>query len=130
MRVNELYRAEVLTADAGESLTGAARRMVAHNVGALAVLDDGELAGILTERDLARAVADGVDPAATPVADYLSAEPASTTLDQDAEEVARRMLELGVRHLPTVEAGRVVGMLSVRDLLVLTVWPPAVKLAP
>jgi CBS domain-containing protein len=130
VQVKELYRYGVFTVDTGATLAGASRRMIAHGVGSLAVLEDGELAGIVTERDLAQAVADQVDPATTPVADYLSAEPASTTPDQDAEEAARRMLDLGVRHLPVVDGGKVVGMLSVRDVLVLTVWPPASKLAP
>jgi CBS domain-containing protein len=130
MQVKELYHAEVVTADAGESLVSAARRMVAHGVGSLAILEDGELAGIVTERDLTRAIADEADPASTPVGEYLTAQPASTTLDDDADEVALRMLAFGVRHLPTVDHGRVVGMLSARDLLVLTVWPPATKLAP
>jgi CBS domain-containing protein len=124
MQVKELYRAMVVTVDAGESLASAARHMVFHGIGSLAVLDDGQLAGILTERDLARAVADDADMALVPVSQYLSIAPPSAGPEEDAQEVAARMLELGVRHLPVVEDGQVIGMLSVRDLLVLAAWQP------
>jgi CBS domain-containing protein len=124
MQVKELYRAVVVTVDAGESLTNAARRMISHGIGSLAVLDDGHLAGILTERDLARAIADNADMVTTPVGYFVSAAPASAAPDEDAQEVADRMLDLGVRHLPVVADGEVVGMLSIRDLLVLAAWQP------
>ncbi|HZD68041.1 MAG TPA: CBS domain-containing protein [Actinomycetes bacterium] len=125
MRVKDLYRAVAVTVDAGQSLASAARRMLAHDIGSLAVLEDGQLAGIVTERDLARAVADDADMAVTPVGYYVSLAPASAAPDEDAEAVAGRMLELGVRHLPVVDHGEVIGMLSVRDLLVLAAWQPA-----
>jgi CBS domain-containing protein len=125
MQVKELYRAVVVTVDAGESLASAARRMVSHGIGSLAVLDDGQPAGIVTERDVARAVADDADMAVTPVGYYLTVAPAVAAPDEDAQEVADRMLDLGVRHLPVVDHGEVVGMLSVRDLLVLAAWQPA-----
>lgn len=125
MQVNDLCRAPVVTVAAGQSLASAARRMVLRGIGALVVLDAGQLAGILTERDLARAVADDADMTTTPVGDYLSVAPASATPDEDAQAVAARMLNLGVRHLPVVERGEVVGMLSARDLLVLAAWQPA-----
>jgi CBS domain-containing protein len=100
MRVKDLYRAVAVTVDAGQSLASA-------------------------ERDLARAVADDADMAVTPVGYYVSLAPASAAPDEDAEAVAGRMLELGVRHLPVVDHGEVIGMLSVRDLLVLAAWQPA-----
>ncbi|HZC99309.1 MAG TPA: CBS domain-containing protein [Actinomycetes bacterium] len=125
MRVKDLCRSVIVTADASESLASAARRMLVHGIGSLAVLDDGQLAGIVTERDLARAAADDADMAVTRVGYYLTLAPASAAPDEDAQEVAVRMLELGVRHLPVVEGGEVIGMLSVRDLLVLAAWQPA-----
>ena len=124
MQVKELYRAVVVTVDAGESLANAAGRMISHGIGSLAVLDDGRLAGILTERDLTRAIAGSANMVTTPVGDFVSAAPASAAPDEDAQEVADRMLELGVRHLPVVADGEVVGMLSIRDLLVLAAWQP------
>ncbi len=120
MQVKEFYRPVVVTGDASQSLA----RMLFRGIGSLAVLDDGQLAGIVTERDMARAVADDADMATTPVGAYLSLAPASAAPDEDAQEAAARMLELEVRHLPVVEHGQVVGMLSVRDLLILTAWQP------
>jgi CBS domain-containing protein len=127
MQVKDLCRAPVVTVDAGQSLASAARRMVLRGIGSLAVLDDGQLAGILTERDLARAVADDADMATTPVGYYASVAPPSATSDEDAQAAAGRMLGLGVRHLPVVDRGQrgqVVAMLSMRDLLVLVAWQP------
>jgi CBS domain-containing protein len=67
MQVKDLYRAVIVTVDAGESLASVARCMLTHSIGPLAVLEDGQPAGIVTERDLARAVADDADMATTPV---------------------------------------------------------------
>jgi CBS domain-containing protein len=70
-------------------------------------------------------VTDDADMAMTRVGDYVTLAPASASPEEDSQEVAARMLELGVRHLPVVDHGEVVGMLSVRDLLVLAAWQPA-----
>ncbi|HEX6262038.1 MAG TPA: CBS domain-containing protein, partial [Actinomycetota bacterium] len=100
----------------------AAGRMQYQEIGSLAVLEHGKLVGILTERDLARALADGVDPAETPVAAYMTEEPVTVTPEADAASVAATMLDLGVRHIPVVEGGQVIGMVSSRDLLSLEAW--------
>jgi CBS domain-containing protein len=125
MQVREFYHPVAVSVDAGQSLGSAARRMLVHHIGSLAVLEDSQLVGIVTERDLARAVADEVDMASTPVANYVSFTAAMAAPDEDAQEVANRMLDLGVRHLPVVERDEVIGMLSVRDLLVMVAWQPA-----
>ena len=117
MKVSDLQQHELFTAQADESLDEAADRMNWHQVGALPVLEGQHLVGIITERDLTAALAEGVDPATTPVSDYMT--PAPTVLGPDSEltEAAHTMLELGVRHLPIVRSGRLVGVLSIRDLL-------------
>jgi CBS domain-containing protein len=118
MQVRSIYRPRVMVAAARyEPLADAAARMQDHRVGSLAVLAGGELVGIFTERDLARAIAWGADPKVTTVAEYMTTEPVSVRLDTDVREVALAMLELECRHLPVVEAGEVVGMVSIRDLL-------------
>lgn len=122
MKVRAVYRPEVLSAGVHEDLAEIACRMQFHEVGALAVFDRGLLRGIVTERDLVRAVADGVDPAATPVERYMTADPATIGPDDDVSRAAGLMVRLGVRHLPVVEAGRPVGMLSARDLLADMAW--------
>ncbi|HZU18610.1 MAG TPA: CBS domain-containing protein [Candidatus Dormibacteraeota bacterium] len=99
------------------SLTDAAVRMRAHRVGALAVTEDDHLVGIVSERDLLRAVAEGRDPARTQVGEAMTAGPRTIAPDRPLEEAVATMLELGVRHLPVVEGSRLVGFLSARDLL-------------
>jgi CBS domain-containing protein len=99
------------------SMTDAAVRMRAHRVGALAVVDDDRLIGIVTERDLLRAVAEGHNPASTTVSVAMTTDPRTISPGQPAEEAASTMLELGIRHLPVVEGSRIVGFLSARDLL-------------
>jgi CBS domain-containing protein len=117
MQVRSIYRPGVVVTARDELLTDAAARMHDYQVGSLAVLAGRELVGIFTERDLARAIAWGADPKATTVAEYMTTRPLSVRLDTDVHEVVLAMLELECRHLPVVEAGAVVGMVSIRDLL-------------
>ena len=88
-----------------------------HQVGALPVFEGQRLVGIITERDLTAAVAEGADPATTPVADYMTAAPEVLRPDSELADAAHTMLQLGVRHLPVVQGGRLVGVLSMRDVL-------------
>jgi CBS domain-containing protein len=123
MKVRALYRPEVVSADPDEALADAAGRMQYQEIGSVAVMEHGRLIGILTERDLARALADGIDPFETPVRSYMTEEPLLTvTPETDAGKVAATMLEQGVRHLPVLEGGQVIGMVSARDLLSLEAW--------
>jgi CBS domain-containing protein len=119
MKVSDLHQHphRLFTAQVEETLDEAADRMNWHQVGALPVFDGQQLVGIITERDLTAALAEGADPAGTPVSEYTT--PAPTVLGPDSElvEAAHRMLELGVRHLPVLRDGRLVGVLSIRDLL-------------
>jgi CBS domain-containing protein len=123
MRIEGLYQPEVVTADAGESLAVVAQRMREYEIGSLAILEDGRIVGIVTERDLVRALAERAAPDA-PVAWFANPTPSWVEPQEDAGAVARRMLELGVRHLPVVDDDRVLGMLSMRDLLVPLAWVP------
>lgn len=115
--VRTLMKAGVPAAGPGEPLAAAAASMRSRGVGALVVMDDDRLVGILTERDLLRAMADGLDPRATPVSACMTARPQTVSVEDTSEGAARRMVDLGVRHLPVVEDGRVVGVISARDLL-------------
>ncbi|GGQ20467.1 CBS domain-containing protein [Actinomadura coerulea] len=122
MLVSNVYRPTVFACRADEPLADVARRMIERKVGALAVLDGDRVAGIITERDLAGALASSPDPAAEEAAGYASARVETAALDEDAGDVARRMLEAGIRHLPVDDHGRLVGMVSMRDLLALETW--------
>jgi CBS domain-containing protein len=122
VKIEALYRSDVFTAGMFEVLADAASRMSFNEVGALPVMDGGALVGIITERDLARATADGVDAGVTPVERYMTADPVTIDQDADIEQAAALMLQIGSRHLPVMEGGRLVGMISARDLLTEKAW--------
>lgn len=123
MRIEDLYVPEARTCRAADVLPDAARQMAAAEVGALAVVDDAQnLIGIISERDLVRALARERDPGSVPVEAYASSAVETATLEEDSSAVAHRMLDAGIRHLPVVEDGRVLGMLSMRDLLAFETW--------
>jgi signal-transduction protein with cAMP-binding, CBS, and nucleotidyltransferase domain len=122
MKISALYNPMTVAAQTWETLSEVATRMQFNDVGAVAVFDEGRLAGILTERDLARAIADGADPRQTTAADYMTAEPAVVELEDDAKTTASTMLDLGIRHLPVVQDGKVLGVVSIRDVLSDLVW--------
>jgi CBS domain-containing protein len=117
MKVSDLHRHELFTAQADEPLEVAADRMSWHQVGALPVLDGQRLVGIVTERDLTAALAEGADPVTTPVSDYMTPAPEVLGPDSELADAAHLMVELGIRHLPIVRSGRLVGVLSMRDVL-------------
>jgi CBS domain-containing protein len=107
---------DLLTVDPSLPVTEVAKRMVAKDVGAVLVFDDDGLCGILTERDVLRAVADGIDDS-TLVRDRMTPNPETLDADDTTEHAAVLMIHGGFRHLPVVEQGDVVGVLSIRDLM-------------
>ncbi|SEG85755.1 CBS domain-containing protein [Thermomonospora echinospora] len=122
MRIGNVYRPGVLGCQADDRLSDAARRMTEEKVGALAVLDGDQITGIITERDLVSAVAAADDPGSAAVAAYTTTRVQTAGMDEDSQQVARRMLDAGIRHLPVEDHGRMVGMVSMRDLLALETW--------
>jgi CBS domain-containing protein len=122
MKVRDVYRPEVITAEPTEDLVEVASRMRFHEVGALPVFEHGAMHGIITERDVVGAVADGVDPSTTMVLGYMTPNPVTVSPETELSEAAASMLELGARHLPVVELGAVVGMISARDVLIDEAW--------
>jgi CBS domain-containing protein len=106
----------LLTVSPDVSLTEVAERMVSRDVGAALVTQGERLVGILTERDVLRAVARGT-PESTVVADLMTSDPETMEPDESTEHAAVLMIHGGFRHLPIVEGEEVVGMLSIRDLM-------------
>jgi CBS domain-containing protein len=115
--VDDLYRPGAITADADDSLQQIAVRLAERDISALVIMDGYRLAGIITERDVVRAVADRRELADGTAGEYMTSAPATVELETPLAEVARTMLAYGVRHLPVVVAGDVIGMVSARDLL-------------
>jgi CBS domain-containing protein len=118
MRVWERCRHVLITTERDDTLLDAAGQMNCYQIGALPVFEQRRLIGILTERDIVAALAEGADPVTTRVADYMTDRPVTVAPDDDLAVAAERMADLGVRHLPVVDGGRLLGVLSMRDLLV------------
>ncbi len=124
MKIENVFHRGVTCAATADSLDRCAELMTRRNVSALPVFDGDRLAGIITERDLVHAVASHLDTAKTPASACLTAGLATASPDDDSSDVAYQMLSFGVRHLPVLDHGRLVGMISARDLLEMEAWPP------
>lgn len=117
MRVKDLPPQPLVVVDPGTSLAEVARRMRRHDSDSVAVMDEGRLVGIVTERNLVGAIADLVNPGQVSARVLMAADPATVTADEDVAMVAAKMVALGVRHLIVVDRqGLPVGLLSARNL--------------
>ncbi|GEJ56758.1 CBS domain-containing protein [Anaeromyxobacter diazotrophicus] len=109
--------AVVYTCAPGVTLAEASRLLCDRGVGCLVVADDdGAVQGVLSDRDVVRAVAAGRDPARTPVAQAMSTSAAAVELEAPLEEVARLLRRRRVRHLPVVGRRGLLGVVSLGDL--------------
>jgi signal-transduction protein with cAMP-binding, CBS, and nucleotidyltransferase domain len=118
--VAELMSRDLVAIDKSESLVAAARRMTERRVGSVLVFDHEDLTGILTERDILRAVAKGV-VGEEDVGAWMTPHPETVEAADTGEHAAVLMLHGGFRHLPVTEGERVVGIISMRDLLATSV---------
>jgi CBS domain-containing protein len=119
--LSDIMRPELLEAAPEDTLGEVAERMCAINVGAVAVKDFGRLIGILTERDMLKAMAARVHTSEARVRQWMTEDPITAPLDMDVEEAARIMLDNGFRHLPVVdESGQVVSVVSLRRVVAAT----------
>lgn len=118
-RIGELIEGQaLLVLDPGIKVRAAAERMAERNIGAVAVVDSGKLAGVFSERDImTRVVARGLDPSQTSVGLVMSKELVVAESKDNVEDALRKMHSIGSRHLPVVDEGHLVGMISIRDLL-------------
>jgi CBS domain-containing protein len=114
--VSEHMATDLLTVETTTPLAAAAREMNDRGVGAVLVLAGDRLQGVFTERDVLRAVARGRVADAT-VGDFMTPHPETIEPDDTTEHAAVLMIHGGFRHLPVVETGTVVGILSIRDLM-------------
>lgn len=109
---------KLYSVDADRTVLDAARYMMEHNIGAVPVLRNGELVGILSERDIMnRVVAVGRTPGTTLTSEVMTANPRAVSADENLEECLFIMREFGFRHLPIVEGKQVKGLVSLRDVL-------------
>lgn len=100
------------------SVFDALREMMEKNISALLVMDDGRLTGIFTERDYARKIAlQGLSSRETTIADVMTKDPLTIKLTDDLDYCMNLMTDKHIRHLPVIEDEKVVGMVSIGDLV-------------
>ena len=117
--ISEILRGhQLVSADPGMSVRDAAQLMADRKIGALPVVRDGRLLGIFTERDaLVRVLARGLEPEKTPVSEVMTADPVTIDARRPFKHALQMMIDGGFRHVPVVERGSVVGVVSARDAL-------------
>jgi CBS domain-containing protein len=118
-RIKEVMEREhMLRAPPHTTVAAAARMMAEEKVSAVLVLDGSRLAGIFTERDAVfRVIAPDRDARSTTLADVMTADPITIGPDKTFGQALALMHERGIRHVPVVENGKVVGVVSARDAL-------------
>lgn len=116
MLVSELIGGETITCGPDATVHEAARLMVQNEAGSIAVVSDGDLVGIVTERDLVRLMAGDLD-LTEHVGSVMTPSPDSLARDVEVSYAADWMLAAGYRHLPVLDDGRLVGIVSIKDVL-------------
>ena len=117
----DVMRAEVIEVAPEDTLGEVAERMSAVNVGAVVVKDYGRLIGILTERDMLKAMAARVHTSEARVRQWMTEDPLTATAEMDVEEAAQVMLEHNFRPLPVLDdSGQVIGLVSLRRVVAAT----------
>lgn len=116
VRVDEIMTQPAVTDATGVSLARVAELMWRQQTGSIVIVEDRRVVGIITERDVLRAVAAGKDPASVVVGDVMTTDIVTTTPDTPLRDAARIMAQHWIRHLPVVENGELAGMISQRDI--------------
>ena len=113
----EIVKPNFITVAPEDTLGEVAERMTQQNVGAVVVKDYGRMIGILTERDMLRAMASRVHTSDARVRQWMTSDPITASPDMDLDEAAQVMLDHGFRHLPVVEGQNILGVVSLRRVL-------------
>jgi CBS domain-containing protein len=116
MKVSEIMTNAAVTDTSDDTVAEAARKMWDQQTGSLLIMEGERLAGIITERDILRAVATGVDVTSAKVKDVMRTDLTTIHASATLREAAAIMTERWIRHLPVLEGGRLVGIVSQRDL--------------
>jgi CBS domain-containing protein len=113
----DIVKPDFLTVAPEDTLGEVAERMTSKNVGAVIVKDHGRLIGILSERDMLRAMAARVHTSDARVRQFMTPDPITAAPDLDLDDAAQIMLDNGFRHLPVVDGSTVLGVVSLRRVL-------------
>jgi len=117
--IQEVMTRDVQTISTQETVQRAAQLMDELNVGAIPVVDDGKLVGMVTDRDISvRSVAVGQDPTTTRVNDVMSTDVRTCTVDQSVEDVLAQMADVQIRRVPVLDGnGQIIGIVSLGDVV-------------
>jgi CBS domain-containing protein len=113
----DILKPNFITVAPEDTLGEVAEKMMSQNVGAVIVKDFGRLIGILTERDMLRAMASRMHTSEARVRQWMTADPITASPEMTLEDAAQVMLDNGFRHLPVVEGSNVLGVVSLRRVL-------------
>jgi len=118
--VREVMKAGLYSVTASTTVGEAISLMAQNKIGSALVMEGGKLIGIFTERDTVRAISQSHDAPDHEISSWMTRDPKTVSPDVDVDTALRTMLDNGFRHLPVVEGGEVIGMVSMRDLVELT----------
>ena len=125
LTLRDLMTTRVVAVSPDDPVTDAAAAMIRQKVGSALIMQGLFLAGILTERDVLRAVASGSDLTSSPVSEWMTKDPEPASPDTTVEDATQLMLLHGFRHLPVLEGREVRGVVSLRDLAAARIRRPA-----
>jgi CBS domain-containing protein len=117
MQVSDIMHREVVTVSTKDTFAHAASVLREHRISSVVVLDGERPAGIITERDVVNVVAEGTDPTAVRVGQHMTTDLATAEPRTDVADAARLMGQRRIRHLPVLDRGALVGIISMRDLM-------------
>lgn len=116
-RISDVMSMRVVTVGPDDNVQLAIGRMLEENVGSVAVCASNELVGIFTERDVLRLAGEGSGFGEARVGDVMTRSPVTVSPDDDVLAAARLMSDRRIRHLPVVEAGNLLGLVGIRDVM-------------
>jgi CBS domain-containing protein len=115
-KVREVMSTVLHTVSPSTTVGEAVALMAQHRIGSTVVMDGAQMVGIFTERDTVRSISQSHDAPAHEVSSWMTRDPMTVGPDVDVETALNTMLEHGFRHLPVVDGGEVIGIVSIRDL--------------
>jgi CBS domain-containing protein len=114
--VREVMKTTLYSVDPSTTVGEAISLMARNKIGSALIMEDGRLIGIFTERDTVRAISQSHDAPDHEISSWMTGDPKTISPDIDVDDAMKTMLVNGFRHLPVVERGEVIGMVSMRDL--------------
>ena len=118
--VRDVMKKTLYSVDPSTTVGEAISLMAQNRIGSALIMEGGQLVGIFTERDTVRAISQSHDAPTHEISSWMTRDPKTVSPDIEVDDALRTMLDNGFRHLPVVERGDVIGMVSMRDLADLT----------